>query len=76
MDPLVGPVSLKISGTSAVLLTRLAEALGPRAGEPADPGQVLMQALGLLDLAVKARRDGKRLAFYDPETMEFAEVAF
>jgi hypothetical protein len=71
MDPHVGPVSLKISGTSAVLITRLGEALGTD-----DGGQVLMQALGLLDLAVKARRDGKRLAFYDPETLEFSEVAF
>ena len=76
--PHTGPISLKISGTSAVLLARLAEVLG-RGGdgaEPADAGQVLMQALGLLDLALKARREGKRLAFYDPATMEFAEVAF
>ena len=70
-DPHVGPVTLKISGTSAVLITRLAEALGTD-----DGGAVFMQALGLLDLAVKAKRDGKRLAFYDPETMEFSEVAF
>lgn len=74
MDPHVGPVKLEISGTSAVLLTHLVEAMGGERGP--EPGQVLMQALGLLDLAVKARRDGKRLAFYDPETLEFAEVAF
>jgi hypothetical protein len=67
-----GPVSLTISGTSALLLSRLAEATGAAA----DPGQVLMQALGLLDLAVKAKRDGKRLAFYDPESGDLSDVAF
>jgi hypothetical protein len=70
-DPHTGPVTLKISGTSAVLLTRLAEAL-----ETDDGGAVLMRALGLLDVAMKARRDGKRLAFYDPDTLEFADVVF
>ena len=70
-DPHTGPVELRISGTSAVLITRLAEAFGTD-----DGGAILMRALGLLDLAVKARRDGKRLAFYDPESMEFSEVAF
>ena len=71
MDPHTGPVTLKISGTSALLLTRLAEALGTD-----DGGAVLMRALGLLDLALKAKRDGKRLAFYDPETLDFSEVAY
>ena len=75
MDPRTGPVTLKISGTSAALLVRLAEAMGTEAN-PSDPGAVMMQALGLLDLALKAKRDRKRLAFYDPETMEFSEVAF
>lgn len=70
-DPHVGPVELRISGTSAVLLTKLAEQLGTD-----DAGAVFMRALGLLDMAVKARRDGKRLAFYDPESLEFSEVAF
>ena len=70
-DPHLGPVELRISGTSAALLTRLADALGTE-----DGGAVLMRALGLLDLAVKAKRDGKRLAFYDPESMEFSDVAF
>ncbi len=69
MDPHVGPVTLKISGTSAVLLTRLAEELGTD-----DGGAVLMRALGLLDIALKAKRDGKRLAFYDPESLEFSDV--
>lgn len=71
MDPRTGPVTLTISGTSAVLLAHLAASL-----ETDDGGAVLMRALGLLDLALKAQRDGKRLAFYDPESLEFSEVAF
>jgi hypothetical protein len=71
MDPRGGPVQVTISGTSAMLLTRLAEALGTD-----DGGAVLMRALGLLDLALKAKREGKRLAFYDPQRDELSEVAF
>ncbi len=68
MDPRTGPVTLTISGTSAALLARLA-------GED-DPGAVLMRALGLLDLAMKAKREGKKLGFYDPERDTLSEVAF
>ncbi|HEX2568688.1 MAG TPA: hypothetical protein VH877_03945 [Polyangia bacterium] len=71
MDPHVGPVTVKISGTSALLLTKLAEALGTD-----DGGAVLMRALGLLDLALRAKREGKRLAFIDPATGQSSEVAF
>jgi hypothetical protein len=70
MDPRTGPVTLTISGTSAALLARLAEAVG------GDPGAVMMRALGLLDLALKAKREGKKLGFYDPERDELSEVAF
>ena len=71
MDPRTGPVTVTISGTSALLLARLAEALGSD-----DGGAVLMRALGLLDLALKAKREGKHLAFYDPARDEMSEVAF
>ena len=64
------PVTVTITGTSAALVVRLAEVSGH------DGGTVLMRALGLLDLALKAERDGKRIALYDPETLEFSEVAF
>lgn len=70
-DPAVGPVTLTISGTSATLLGRLTEALGSR-----DPGATLMRALGLLDLALKAKRDGKKLAFVDPQSGRSSEVAW
>jgi len=68
VDPRTGPVTLTISGTSAALLARLA-------GDE-DPGGVLMRALGLLDLALKAKRDGKKLGIYDPEAETLSEVAF
>ena len=70
MDPRTGPVTLTISGTSAALLARLSENMG------SDPGAVMMRALGLLDLAMKAKREGKKLGFYDPERDELSEVAF
>jgi hypothetical protein len=70
MDPRTGPVTLTISGTSAALLARLTEVIG------GDPGAVMMRALGLLDLALKAKREGKKLGFYDPERDELSEVAF
>ena len=68
-----GPVTVTISGTSAALLARLTEGAQ---GLAADPGAVLMRALGLLDLALKAKREGKKLGFYDPATDKLSEVAF
>jgi hypothetical protein len=72
MDPRTGPVTLTISGTSAALLARLAS--DPTLGD--DPGAIMMRALGLFDLALKAKREGKRIGFYDPERDTLAEVAF
>ena len=64
------PIHVTISGTSALLIARLAEVTG------LEGGAVLMQALGLLDLALKARREGKRLTFYNPADDSLADVAF
>jgi len=36
----------------------------------------MMRALGLLEMALAARRSGRKLAFYDPARDEIAEVAF
>jgi hypothetical protein len=72
MDPHTGPVTLTISGTSAALLARLAA--DPSTG--GDPGAVMMRALGLFDLALKAKREGKKLGFYDPVNETLSEVAF
>ncbi len=71
MDPRTGPVTLTISGTSAALLARMAGD-----GSHGDPGALVMRALGLLDLAMKAKRDGKKLAFYDPASGDFSDVVF
>jgi hypothetical protein len=72
MDPRgVGPINVTISGTSALLLARLAEQLGTD-----DGGAVMMRALGLLEMALAAKRTGRRLAFIDPKTGESSEVAF
>jgi hypothetical protein len=70
-DPHVGPVHLTISGTSALLLAKLAAELGTD-----DGGAVMMRALGLLEMALAAKRSGRKLAFYDPTRDEIAEVAF
>jgi hypothetical protein len=72
MDPRTGPVTLTISGTSAALLARLASE--PSLG--GDPGAIMVRALGLFDLAVKAKREGKRIGVYDPERDTLSEVAF
>ena len=71
----IGPVTVTISGTSALLLARLAQSLGA-AETPAGGGAVVMRALGLLELALKAKREGKRVVFYDPGGGELSEVAF
>ncbi len=70
MDPAVGPVTIQISGTSAELVARLSVATAM------DGGAVLMRALGLLDLALKAKRDGKILGYYDPARETLSEVVF
>ena len=64
------PVTVTITGTSAMLLTRLVEVEG------GDAGAVLMRALGLLDLALQAKRQGKQFGVYDPEREELSVVAF
>ena len=69
-DSPLGTVTLTISGTSAGLLARLSEALGN------DGGATLMRALGLLDLALSAKRQGKKIAFVDPERGTYSEVAW
>lgn len=65
------PVQVQIGGTSGLLLVKLMSELGTD-----DGGGVIARALGLLDLALRARRDGKSLCFYDPKTQGFADVAF
>lgn len=64
------PVPVTLSGTSALLLLRLMEEL-----KTEDGGGVISRALGLFDLALRARRDGKALCLVDPASGQRSEVA-
>ena len=65
------PVQVRIGGTAAMLLVSLMEKLGTD-----DGGSLIARALGLLDLAVQARRQGKSLCLIDPKTGDRQEIAF
>jgi hypothetical protein len=71
MDPKgLGPVNVELNYTAAQLLARLCVEL-----ETDEPAGVLSRALGLLDLAMRTRRQGGRLCFIN-ERGETADVAF
>jgi hypothetical protein len=70
MEQRPGPVTVTIGGTTGLLLARLMNELGTE-----DGGGVLSRALGLFDLCLAARRDGKELCFLDPKTGERSAVA-
>lgn len=65
------PVQVQLGGTTGLLLLRLMQELGTE-----DGGGVLSRALGLLDLALRARRDGRDLCFIDPATGQKSDVVF
>ena len=65
------PVTVQINGTAGLLLVKLMNELAT-----SDGGGVIVRALGLLDLALRARREGKSLFFVDPRTGQSSEVAF
>ena len=70
-----GGVTVKLSGCSAALLAHLT--VGNSGEEtPEGMGDILSRALGLLDLALKAKREGKQLALYDPARDELSQVVF
>ena len=69
MDPRVPPVTVEVNGTAAQLLVKLMHDL-----ETADPMAVLTRALGMLDQALAAKRQGRRLGLYDPESGRFSDV--
>ncbi len=71
MDPLgKGPVQVTLNATAAELLTRLTIELGE-----GNPSGVLMRALGLLEMAARAKRQGGKLLF-ENEHGDLAQVAF
>ena len=69
MDPRVPPVSVQVNGTAAQLLVKLMADL-----ETQDPMAVLTRALGMLDQALSAKRQGRRLGVYDPDSGRFSDV--
>lgn len=69
MDPQVPSVTVEMNGTAAELLVRLMTELGTQ-----DSMGVLSRALGMLDQAVAARRSGRRLGVYDPQTQRFMDL--
>ena len=70
MDPRgVGTVSVPLNNTAAQLLAQLCVTL-----ETDDAAGVLSRALGLLDLAVAAKKQGRRIVMYDPTTDAIQDV--
>jgi hypothetical protein len=69
MDPRVPPVTVEVNGTAAQLLVKLMQDLGTD-----QPMAVLTRALGMLDQALAAKRQGRRLGLYDPASGRFSDV--
>jgi hypothetical protein len=69
MDPRVPPVTVQVNGTAAQLLTKLMRDLSTE-----DPMSVLTRALGVMDQGLAAKRQGRRLGIYDPESGRFMDV--
>lgn len=67
-DP--GPVTIEIPGKTAMLLVKLAQDLGAKT-----PGEVVGQALGLLQMLRAASGSGRRVLLRDPETGHETDLA-
>lgn len=66
----VGPVSIEIPGRTAMLLVSLAKELGA-----STPGQVVAQALGVLQTVQQAKARGQRVVLRDPATGREIDLA-
>ena len=69
MDPRFPSVTVEVNGTAARLLVKLMGDLGTD-----QPMDVLTRALGILEQAVVAKGQGRRLGVYDPETGRFMDL--
>jgi hypothetical protein len=67
-DP--GPVAVEIPGKTAVRLAKVAQEVGARA-----PGEVVAQAIGLLQLLLQAKARGQRVIVRDPRTGHEVDLA-
>jgi len=69
MEPRVPPVTVEVNGTAAQLLVKLMGDLGTD-----QPMAVLSRALGVLDQAIAAKGQGRRLGVYDPASGRFMDL--
>ena len=69
MDPRVPLVTVEVNGTAASLLVKLMNDM-----ETADPMAVLTRALGILETALMAKKQGRRLGLYDPIAQRFVDL--
>jgi len=65
----VPPVTVEVNGTAAQLLVKLMNDMGTE-----EPMAVLTRALGMLETALAAKRQGHRLGIYDSTTGRFMDV--
>jgi len=71
MDPRgIGPVSVQLNATAAALLARMCAEL-----DTEDVTGVMSRALGLLEMALRTRRQGGRLCFIS-ERGDSSDVVF
>jgi hypothetical protein len=63
------PVTVQVNGQAAQLLVKLMQDLRTE-----QPMAVLTRALGMLDQALAAKRQGRRLGIYDPGSGNFTDV--
>ncbi len=68
VDP--GPITIEIPGKTALLMVKLAQDVGAKT-----PGDVVLQALGLLQTLRVAARGGKRIILRDPQTGHETDLA-
>ena len=60
---------VEVNGTAAQLLVKLMADLGSD-----DPMAVLTRAMGMLEHAIAAKREGRRLGVYDPTNGRFIDL--
>lgn len=67
-DP--GPMAVEVPGKTAMLLVKLAQEVGAKT-----PGEVIGQALGLLQMLRQAKARGQRILLRDPATGHDIDLA-
>jgi hypothetical protein len=67
-DP--GPTSIEIPGKTAMLLISLAQEIGAKT-----PGEVVMQALGIMQTIRQAKARGHRIILRDPTSGHEVDLA-